>query len=104
MQVGAGTRVRDGSCSDSGSVLGRHRKAFFPNGVCLLSLSVSLIKTVNEGYHGEYHCLFKKMKIKLTLLMKTKEGEQLNCLGFVYEIALFIFALPFNLILNSVFM
>lgn len=63
---------------------------------------MSLIKTVNEGYHGEYHCLFKKM-IELTLLMKTKEGEQLNCLGFVYEIALFNFALPFNL-LNSVFM
>lgn len=59
--------------------------------------------SVNEGYHGEYHCLFKKMKIEFTLLMKTKEGEQLNWLGFVYEIALFIFALPFNL-LNSVFM
>lgn len=59
---------------------------------------MSLIKTVNEGYHGEYHCLFKKMKIELTLLMKTKEGEQLNWLGFVYEIALFIFALPFSLL------
>lgn len=92
------TRVRDGSCSDSSSVLSRHRKTFFPNGACLLFLSVSLINTVNEGYHGEYHCLFKKMKIELTLLMKTKEGEQLNCLGFVYEIVLFIFALPFNLL------
>lgn len=41
-----------------------------------LPFCVTVVKTASEGFHGAYHCSFKKMKIELILLMKIEEGEQ----------------------------
>lgn len=51
-------------------------KSFPKWSIPLVSLCVTVVKAVNEGYHDEYHCTFKKTKIELMLIMKMEEGEK----------------------------